>query len=115
MAPCELEVYIPTQEKWVKVIENKLGDPPGSFSNVKPDGKREIYLVECAKDDSQTTISRSGLGVDAELGERGELRVVIPDSERMEVVKSIRKGESFEMEIATDRGTHSKIRITHRS
>ncbi|PIP57758.1 hypothetical protein COX03_01390 [Candidatus Woesebacteria bacterium CG22_combo_CG10-13_8_21_14_all_39_10] len=28
MAPCELEVYIPTQEKWVKVIENKLGDPP---------------------------------------------------------------------------------------
>lgn len=113
MSPSKAEVYIPNKERWVDLGEQPPGSPPGSFSNVRENGAREIILFECAEDDSETRVYKSGFGLDAELGEEGELRQVIYDPEKLETIKALKKGESHEMEIKTDRNIQSKIRISH--
>lgn len=115
MAPLSVEVYNPAARRWVKAGPDvKPGDPPGSISDNKPDGSRDIYMFECAQDDSQSTIYHSGFGLDTEL-EGGKLRAVVTDPSRLEIVKELGKGESFEMTIKTDKSPNPrKIRFTHK-
>ncbi len=83
---------------------------PGLCSN-KPDGTRDIYMFECAPDGSGSTIYRSGFGVDMETA---RTRVVVPDPSRLETVKRLEKGESFEMAIKIDRNSEPRrVRFTH--
>lgn len=114
MSPLRIEVYNPERNSWIQAGEVKPGDPPGSISSNKPDGSRDVYMFDCAPDDSKSTIQRSGFGVDAELAE-GRLRAVVPDPSRLEVVKELKPGESYEMTIKTDRSPQPRqIRFTHK-
>lgn len=115
MSPLNIEVYVPERSKWIGVSPQlKPGDRPGSISDNKPDSSRDIYLFECAPDDSKSTISRSGFGADTEL-EQERLRAVFPDPSKMEVVKELRKGETYEMTVRSDRNPQqpTQIRFTH--
>ena len=113
MSPLRIEAYNPEVDKWAFVGEIKPNDPPGSVSDNKPDGKRDVYLFECEKDDSKSIIYRSGFGADIEL-EGGKLRKVEMDPSRLEVVKEIKPGESHEMTIKTDRSpVPVLLRFTH--
>ncbi len=111
MSPCELEIRAPASEKWIRLGQLNPGRKPGSFSNIREDEVREIVLFECAEDDSETRIFRSGLGID---WEAGNLRGVIPDPELLELVRTLKAGESYEMNITTDRGTKAVVRFTHK-
>lgn len=111
MAPCEVEIRAPNSEKWIRIGQLNPRDAPGSFSNIREDGVREIVLFECSEDDSETRIFRSGLGID---WESGDLRGVISSLELLELVKTLKKGESYEMNITTDRGTRAVVRFSHK-
>ena len=112
MAPLHIEMFRPTDEKWVRLGEVHPTDPPGSISDNKPNGERNLYIFECKKDDSQSTICRSGQGVDMEIG---RFREALIDSSKLEIVRELKDGESFEMEIKTDRSPEKrKIRFTHK-
>lgn len=111
MAPLHIEAFNPARKEWVRVGDVYSTDPPGTMSNNKPDGSRELYQFACAKDDSKSTIYRSGLGVDIEIG---RFRGAIIDPLKLEVVKELKREESFEMDIKTDRNpVVTKIRFTH--
>lgn len=69
MSPLRVEVYNPGAKRWFLTGEVKPGGPPGSISDNKLDGSRDVYIFWCAPDDSQSTIYRSGFGVDVELAE----------------------------------------------
>lgn len=109
MAPCEFEIHV--QEKWIKIGEVGPGDRPGSFSNVLPSRTRELYIFECAPDNSKTTIYKSGSGIDIELE---NLRAVIPDPTKFTVERELKPGDSYKKDITTTRGTQTKIRLTHK-
>ena len=111
MSPLRVETYSQDMSKWVQVSEIKPTDPPGSVSQNKPDGNREIYLFECAKDDSHSTIYRSKGGVDTEIGKH---RVVM--SENFEAIKTLKKGDKpFTLTLKTDVSPQRRlIRFTHR-
>lgn len=69
-------------------------------------------MFDCAPDNSKSTIYRSGFGADVDFG---AIRAVVPDPSRLEVVRELGKGESFELEVKTDRSSEPrKIRFTHR-
>lgn len=111
MAPLSIEIYNQGVDLWIKAGELKPGDQPGSLSDNKPDGSRDIYLFECAPDDLSSTVYRSEVGADIEVG---QLRVVDPVG-NLEVIKRLKQGESFEMEIKTDKSPEPhRIRFTHR-
>lgn len=114
MSPLRIEAYNSERSRWIQVGEVKPGDPPGSISDNKSDRTRDIYLFGCAPDNSKSIIYRSGLGLDTEV-ERGRLRVIMPDPSRLEIVKELNPGESYEMTIKTDRNAEPRqIRFTHR-
>jgi len=46
MAPSELEAFNSNTRRWVRVGKVKPGDQPGSLSNNKPDGSREIIFLD---------------------------------------------------------------------
>jgi len=111
MSPLRIEAFNPVDKQWVRVGEVRPTDPPGSISDNKPDGKRDIFMFKCERDDSKSIIYRSGIGIDEEVG---RFRV-ITDFSKLEVVKELKKGESFEMDIKTDKRPASrKIRFTHK-
>ena len=113
MPPLEIEAYHKGREVWVKSAEVKPGDPPGSISDNKPNGKRDIYMFECITDDSKSTIYRSVLGLDLESA-KGE-RTVFFDPSKREVVKELAKGESHEITVFTDKARQaSLLRFTHK-
>jgi hypothetical protein len=112
MAPLELETYNSESKSWIKVGEIKPGDRPGSVSDNKPDGRRDVYLFECAADDSKTTLYRSIGGADLDLSssERG----LIPIS-GLETVKELQKGETYTLTIKTDRSPQLRqFRLSHK-
>ena len=83
---------------WTKIGEVMPGNPPGSLSNNKPDGTRDIYLFECSADGSKSSIYRSKSGADYALN---PTRIV--NTSGVDVVKELRIGESYELSIKTDR------------
>lgn len=112
MSPLRVEIYNPEAKQWTLVGEVKPGDPPGSISDNKSDSSRDLYLFECATDNSESAIYRSGLGVDTEVD---RFRVVVPNLSRLEVVKRLKKNESFDMTVKTDRSPKPRqIRFTHK-
>ncbi|HEY5601343.1 MAG TPA: hypothetical protein VIK81_04665 [Patescibacteria group bacterium] len=112
MSPLSVEIYNPEARNWVKAGEVKPGDPPGSISDNKTDGSRDIYMFDCAPDNSKSTIYRSSFGADVDLG---TVRVVTSDPSRLETIKELKTGESFEMEVKTDRSPESRrIRFVHK-
>lgn len=111
MAPLNIEVFHPVEKKWIKVGEVKPTDLPGSISNNKTDDSRDLYLFECESDDSKSIIYRSKFGADGKIG--NNLREII--SSGSEVIKELKKGETHEMKIKTDKNQESRlIRFTHK-
>lgn len=110
MSPCEVELRPKGQKEWLKLESINPGDQPGSISDVSK-GQRDIYLFECAPDNSKSTIYRSRLGVDWDVDEA--TRAVTPLKGR-EVIKELKKGESFELEVTTERGQSGTFRFTHK-
>lgn len=113
MSPLRVEAFHPVEKEWVRIEpELKPGDPSGSMSNNNEDGSRDLYLFECADDDSKSIIYRSGFGTDVDLGAK---RVVSMDPSKLEVVKELKRDESYEMEFNTDQSPEPrKVRFTHR-
>ncbi|KKU04086.1 MAG: hypothetical protein UX88_C0003G0022 [Candidatus Woesebacteria bacterium GW2011_GWC2_47_16] len=110
MSPCEVEIRSPGSEKWIKFGRLNPGRKPVSFPNIREDQVREIILFECSNDGSETRIFRSGLEIE---WESEESRRIVPDLELLQLVKTLKRGESYEMNITTDRGTRAVIRFTH--
>ena len=111
MAPCEVETRAPDSEKWIKIDQLNPLDRPRSFFNIREDEVREIVVFKCSEDGSETRIFRSGLQVE---WEAGDLRGIFPYPELLELVKTLKKGESYEMNITTDRGRRAVMRFTHK-
>lgn len=112
MSPLRVEIYNPEARNWIKIGEVKPNDLPGSISDNKSDGSRDVYMFECAADNSKSTIYRSGFGADIDLG---SMRVVSPDPSQLEVVKELNKNESFEMVVKTDKSPGPRrIRFSHK-
>lgn len=111
MSPLNVEIYNPTAKDWVKTGEVKPGDPPGSISDNKPDKTRDLFLFECAPDDSKSVIYKSEVGADIDTG---KLRIVLSDRSRWTVIKELHNGESYEIRVKTDVSPQPrKIRFTH--
>ncbi len=112
MSPLRVEIYRPDIKQYAQAGEVSFGDPPGSMSDNKPDGTRDLYIFECSPDDSKSTIYKSELGVDVS---QGNLRAVISDRARWNIVKELRKNQSFEMNVRTDVSPKPRqVRFTHR-
>lgn len=106
-----IEAFDPERKEWIKLPELNPGDRPGSVSQNKPDGSREVYLFECAPDDSHSTIYRSALGVDAATSDK---RIVTTGG--LEVIRELRRGEEpYILTLLTDVSSQRRIvRFTHR-
>lgn len=110
MSPLKLKIFRERQGGWVTIGDVKPGDRPGSISDNKADGARDVYVFKCSEDDSKSTIYRSEGGVDTE---KGDIRTVIP-LEGLTIVKELKKGESYEIEVKTDVSKEPrKIRFSH--
>ena len=112
MSPLKVEISR-DGSRWIPVGPELTGNhPSASMSNNKDDGSRELIFFECAKDDSKSTIYRSGAGIDMDLG---VLRVSEIDVSRLEVIRELLRGESFEMDVRTDRSSEKlRVRFTHK-
>ena len=108
MSPCEVEVRARGSEKWIKFGQLNPGRRPVSFANIREDGVGENILFKCSKDNSETRIFRSGLGIEWEREE--------PSStlDLLQLVKTLKKGETYEIDITTDRGIRAVMRLTHK-
>jgi len=107
--PLKIEVYT---EVWTTIGYLNPGDRPGSISDNKPNGSRDIYLFECSEDGSSSAIYRSGLGLDSEIS---VIREVITDFSKLEIVKTLKKDEEpYVMRVKTDKSlVERKLRFTH--
>ena len=95
---------------WIEIAALNPRDRPGSISDNKPDGGRDVYLFECEPDDSKSTIYQYR-GSDTEFG-----LVRLVDLEGIEVVKELRRGDKpYEMRVKPGKvPEHTQIRFTHR-
>ena len=109
MSPLNLEIYSPNRT-WIKVAEIRRGDLPGSISDNKSDGSRDVYMFGCLPDDSKSVIYRLKAGLDKEIG---PLRAIT--TKGVDIVTEIRRGDKpYKMEIKTDKSHQTrKIRFTH--
>jgi len=109
MAPLKVEVYVSDNE-W-RIVGFARPGMPGSLSDNRPDGRRDIYRLECLPDDSKSFIYRSRGGADIEIG---DLRAVFP-TEGQEVIAELKRGdEPYRLMVATDRNLRpAVIRFTH--
>lgn len=110
MSPLKLKIFRERQGGWVTIGDVKPGDRPGSISDNKADGARDVYVFECSEDDSKSTIYRSEGGLDTE---KGDVRAVI-SLKGLSIVKELKRGEFYEMKIKTDKSPQPrKIRFSH--
>ncbi|MCX6774499.1 MAG: hypothetical protein NTY99_00195 [DPANN group archaeon] len=109
MAPLDVEICGP-DEKWIKVNTVKPIDLPGSITDNKPDGSRELYIFQCSLDGLYSIIYRSKAGIDAE---KGLGRMITTTG--LDVVKELKKGDKpYEMSIKTDKSSETRrIRFVH--
>lgn len=104
--PSLLEVY--DKDRWVTVGCMLPGERPGSVSDNQPRG-RDVYIFECALDDSRSMLYRSRFGID--MDDSSTRRI---DAAGREVVKELVKGESYETTIKTDKSPEPRrIRFRH--
>ncbi len=109
MSPLYLEICGPNRN-WIKVGEVRPGDPPGSISDNKSDGSRDVYMFGCLPDDSKSVIYRSRAGLDIEIGPMRDLTTTGAD-----IVTVLRRvDEPYKMEIKTDKSPEPRqVRFTH--
>lgn len=109
MSPLNVEVYNAQRNEWIRAGEVKPGDPPGSISQNKPDGSREVYLFQCEPDDKSSVIYRSEAGIDVA---NPQIRVI--DSVGLEEVARLTEAESHTISVKTDVSDARRvIRFTH--
>ncbi len=110
MSPLKVERYSSTLGDWGELGEVLPHDPPGSLSDNKPDGTRDLYVFTCEPDDSKSTLYRSKAGVDTRWG-----RFRAFDSTGLEIVKELQRGESVELTVKTDNSPKLiQYRFTHK-
>lgn len=110
MPPLHINIY-DSEAGWGLVGKVGPDDPQGSVSNNKPDGSREVYLFDCAFDDSKSTIYRSPAGIDWEVGPTR----AVASTGRLEIVKELKPGESYELLVKTDKSPEPRrLRFTHK-
>lgn len=108
MSPLKVEIYSSSSEAWRLVAELNADDLNGSISDNLADGTRNIYMFGVNKTGRSAFIARSILGLDVE---RGAQRVV--DSSGFETIALLKSGESYEMDVKTDRSPEPrKIRFS---
>lgn len=108
--PTEFEAFLENSEKRLRLPPLKPGDRPASFSSADSDKSAVYYKITCTPDDSQTLITRIK-SKDVDEAEKLSLRIFYaPEGE---IVKILRKGESYELPIVTKKGVKVKLRITH--
>lgn len=109
MAPLSLEIYNPKTGGWKEVGRLGPGKRPGSISDNRPDGRRDVYVFSCAEDNSHSAIQRSAAGID---GATEQLRAI--STVGAEIVKVLHAGETYEMNVKTDVGKQTlRIRFRH--
>lgn len=111
MSPLRIEAFNSGIGEWVTAGKIYPGDQPGSISQNKPDGEREIYLFECKEGDEKSVIYRSKEGFDISsptsrtIGTAG-----------LETVATLKDREHYEISIKTDKSeARTVVRFTHRS
>ena len=104
-----LELYLQGRN-WIKVGELLPGMRPGSIFYNRPDGRRDVYVFECERDNSKSVIYRSTCGLDLEVDTIRALH-----TQGLEVVKELTALQpSYELEVRTYKNqTFKRIRFTH--
>jgi hypothetical protein len=109
MSPLRVEIYRLSSEAWQLVAELTSDDPNGSISDNLADGTRNIYMFGVAQTGRNAFIARSIFGLDVEYGSQ---RAV--DTSGFETIALLKSGESYEMEVMTDRSpAPRKIRFSY--
>lgn len=109
MSPLKVEIYRPLSTAWQLVAELWSNDPYGSISDNLADGTRNVYTFGVNRDDATAFIERSILGLDVEYESQRAL-----DSSGFETTALLNDGESYEMEVKTDRSPEPrKIRFSY--
>ena len=113
--PLILEILNPKTKEWKIAGMLAPGASPASISDNKPDGKRDIYLLECTNDDSESIIYKSEFGVDASVSENRE-RAVLTDLSQLRILKVLKRGdEPFGISVKTDVSSEMRqLRLSHR-
>ena len=107
--PLALEFYNQEAQTWIPLPELHPENSPGSVSHNTKEG-REVYMFECAADDSKSTIYRSVSGLDFEIDNSR----VLSTKFEAEIVKELKRGEkSYEFKIKNDRDIEVNMRLTH--
>lgn len=106
--PLKVEIYDKDRNTWRTTGTLNPGDPAGSLSDNK-EGRRQIYLFECARDDSHSGIYRSLGGIDVE---RSEMRGV--STLGLSPIAELRKGDYYILSAKTDKSIEERlVRFTH--
>ncbi|MBI2013247.1 MAG: hypothetical protein HYS87_00180 [Candidatus Colwellbacteria bacterium] len=97
-------------KSWKETCRVYPHQAPGSITDNKPDGTRDVYLFYCEDDDGCSKVLKSRGGVDtADPSTR-----VVTNLAGFELVKTIHPREYFTMTILTDESQEPrKIRIKH--
>jgi len=107
--PLTLEMYS-QRTGWTRVCQVNPGNPLGSLSDNKPNGRRDVYLFECMPDNSKSVIYHSRAGLDTE---RGITRNLV--TKGLDVITELRVGDKpYEIRLKTDSSPEPRqIRFTH--
>lgn len=110
MSPLRIDVYNPKGQEWVEVGELNPGDRPGTISQNKPNGSRELYVFHCEPDDKSSIVYRAKNGVDIT---DSQTRVFIPSD--LKEVARLRDGDPpYVLTVKTDVSEDRRIiRFTH--
>ncbi|MCW6160243.1 MAG: hypothetical protein LVQ95_04110 [Candidatus Micrarchaeales archaeon] len=116
MPPLTIEVYSDEAKRWIEAVRLKPGDNPGSMSNHTPDMRREIIMFKCSADDSRSIIYKPKTSVDFTVcakSSAASLRMVSTLGD-LDIIRTLRKGDSLEMNVTTDisRGPRT-VKFTH--
>jgi hypothetical protein len=91
--------------KWVRLPALKYGDLPGSISGNTLEG-RGVVMFHCAGDHS--VIEQSVFGADVEAGDTREVITA-----GTETLATLTDGQSYELDVVSDRGIDYRARWTH--
>jgi hypothetical protein len=94
--------------KWKKIGTKEPGQTPESLSNIRRDGRRNIYVYECGIDDTFSLITVHRGGVE---GEGQSQKEVFGEGE---VVKRLKNGQSKIIHIrSSEHGGKVSVRFKH--
>lgn len=110
MAPLEIDIF--SGNGWKNAGEIKPGEKPGSLTNYV-NGRKDVYVLSCAPDDSTSVIHRITDVLDHKL-KNGTRRILNTSDQK--VVDTLNSGESHELILKTSpEGKIRKFRFSHKS